>query len=129
MTARAPALRAPKPVPGGAVQFGNRGRKYGARRTEYNGRTYDSAAEARHAVELDLLCKAGKIVGWIPQAVKRIEVNGVLVCKLILDFEIKLALGRYYYDEVKGMETPIYRLKLKLLKACYPGIDVRVIKA
>lgn len=103
--------------------------KYGAHKTQYNGRMYHSAAEARHAMELDILAKAGKILGWIPQPVKRIEVNGILICKMILDFEVKLALGRYYYDEVKGHETAVYKLKLKLLKACYPDIDLRIVRA
>jgi hypothetical protein len=95
----------------------------------YAGRKYHSAVEAHQAMELDLLCKAGKILGWIPQPVKRIEVNGILVCKMILDFEVKIALGRYYYIEVKGFETAVYKLKLKLLKACYPDIDLRIVRA
>ena len=103
--------------------------KYGARKTEYAGRMYDSAAEARHAAELDIEHKAGRNIGWTPQVAKRIEVNGIFICKMILDFEVKLALGRFRYDEVKGVKTPVYRLKLKLLKACYPDIDLRIVRA
>ncbi len=102
--------------------------KYGNAITEYNGRKYHSAAEAKQAAELDILCRARKILGWIPQPVKRIEVNGHLICKMILDFEVKLESGKYYYIEVKGQETTAYRLKLKLLRACYPDIDVRIVK-
>ena len=111
------------------VRIPTKRNKYGSRITEYGGRKYHSAAEAKQAAELDLLVKAGKIVGWIPQPAKRILVNGSLICFMILDFEVKLALGRYYYIEVKGHETAVYKLKLKLLKACYPDIDLRIVRA
>ena len=41
--------------------------KFGAVRTQYNGRTYDSKVEARYAVKLDLLKSAGEIRSWIAQ--------------------------------------------------------------
>ena len=41
--------------------------KYHAEKTEYNGRLYDSKAEARVAENLDLMKHSGGIVSWMPQ--------------------------------------------------------------
>ena len=100
--------------------------KYGAKPTEYNGRRYHSAAEARQAAELDLLLKARKILDWKPQIPKRIDVNGCYICTLLIDFAVMENDGRMYYIETKGRETPVSKLKRKLLMACYQGIDYRL---
>ena len=105
--------------------------KYGARRTEYGGRKYASAAEARQAFELDVLKMAGKIVLWTAQPRIALKVNDIHVCDMVLDFKVNpvAAKGHEYYIEVKGFETAVYKLKLKLLKACYPDIDLRIVRA
>lgn len=99
--------------------------KYGARKTVYGGRTYHSAAEAKQAAELDILLKAKKIKYWQPQASRPIYVNGEYICTLLVDFYVALEDGEYWL-ETKGRETPVSKLKRKLLMACYPGIDYRI---
>lgn len=42
-------------------------RTFKATRTEYNGRLYDSKHEAKRAMQLDLLKRAGEVAWWIPQ--------------------------------------------------------------
>ncbi len=103
--------------------------KYGARKTEYGGRVYASAAEALYAMELDVMQACGKIAAWIPQPVFPIVINNHKICRMILDFEVRTVAGGRYYVEVKGMETAVYKLKLKLLRAVYSDIDLRVVKA
>lgn len=41
--------------------------KYRAKKTVYNGRIYDSAAEARVAAQLDVGVRAGTVSWWLPQ--------------------------------------------------------------
>ena len=52
------------------VTYGN---KYNAKKTEYNGRSFDSKLEASHAMELEMMKKAGKIKDYECQ--KRVEIN------------------------------------------------------
>ena len=103
--------------------------KYGNRKTVYNGIKYDSAAEAKQAFELDVLKGAGEI-DWHRQHSITLKVNDIVICRMILDFcVVDLRTERRYFIEVKGMETAVYKLKLKLLKACLPDIDLRIVRA
>lgn len=99
-----------------------------AKRTEYNGHVYHSKAEAKQASELDILVRCGKVKYWQPQASRPIHVNGQYICTLLVDFYVAPAEGGEYWLEVKGHKTEVYKLKRKLLMACYPGIDYRVVK-
>lgn len=91
----------------------------------YNGHVYHSKAEAKQAAELDLLMKCGEIVGWERQLAFPLRVRGEYICTMVIDFKVYPRRGQFYLLEVKGHETELYRLKRKLLKACYPGIDFR----
>jgi Protein of unknown function (DUF1064) len=95
----------------------------------YGGRVYHSKAEANRAAELDILKHAGKIAAWTSQVPFPIEVNGVYICTVIADFRVcpTAAKSGSWVEEIKGMETEIYKLKRKLLMACYPKLDYRVI--
>ncbi len=101
--------------------------KYGARKTMYRGLKFDSAAEAKHAMELDIRKSAGEIEDWMRQIPIHIEVNGVKICKMVLDFKVWDTQHKFHYEEVKGVETAVYKLKLKLLKALYPDINLLVV--
>jgi hypothetical protein len=105
-----------------------RGNKFNARKTVYNGRTYDSRREAQYAAELDLLLKAGKIRSWEPQFPVPLFVNQTLVGKIVIDFRVEAADGTYEWHEVKGAETPLWRLKWKLSEAIYPRTTKVVIR-
>ena len=90
---------------------------------------YHSKAEARYAAELDLMKKAGKIKDWWRQVPFPINMFGKPICKVVVDFKVLPTRGLAYYVEVKGHETEMYKLQKKLLLACYPGIDYRVVRA
>jgi hypothetical protein len=47
-------------------------RTFKAKRTEYEGVLYDSIAESRRAMELDLLQRAGKVAWWVRQVTFRL---------------------------------------------------------
>ena len=94
----------------------------------YKGMVYDSKAEALYAFKLDGLMAAGKIKAWDRQMVFPLRVEGQLICKFIVDFMVREADGSGVIYEIKGWETPEYKLKLKLFKALYPNADYRVVR-
>jgi hypothetical protein len=95
----------------------------------YNGRVYDSQAECRYAGLLDQRKRVGDIEDYWPQVPVPLKVNGVTVCKMIFDFEILHHDQTKELVDVKGVVTAVFSLKLRLLKALYPGLRVTVIPA
>jgi len=110
------------------ITIPGRKHKYGARKTEYGGQMYDSAAEANRAAELDILKRCGKIQSWERQVSFPIVVNGRHVCKFVVDFRVIESPARNFLEEIKGVETAVYKLKLKLFRACYPDLALYVVK-
>jgi hypothetical protein len=105
--------------------------KYGAQRAEYRGVVYASKAEARHAAFLDLRIKAGEVSGWTPQVRFPLVVNGTKVGAYVADFQVwgcGLPAVRWI-EEVKGFETPVWKLKRRLMAALYQNVPIRVVKA
>jgi hypothetical protein len=89
-----------------------------------NGRRYDSAKEARHATLLHALQRDGLIRDLQEQVTYRLEVNGVLVCRYRADFVYVDAVdGRVRIVDVKGVKTPEYKIKAKLMQAIH-GITI-----
>jgi len=95
------------------------GSKYGAHSTEYGGAVYHSKKEAGYAQELDLRIKAGEVKSWDRQVRISLDVNGFHICDYYLDFRVHLNDGTVEMVEVKGFETPVWRLKWKLFEAIY----------
>lgn len=98
--------------------------KYHARKTIIGGTIYASQKEAKRCEELKLLEKAGHIRNLDLQPKFPMIVNGVKVCTYIADAAYFENNARVIED-VKGVKTPVYRLKRKLLLALFPGIDHR----
>lgn len=101
--------------------------KFGNKKTEYKGDMYDSKAEARYASELDTLknarFEAERVVTYERQVRYPFEVNGVKIATYVLDFKVTYADGRVEHVDVKGMRTDVYKMKKKLMLACY-GIEI-----
>ena len=91
--------------------------KYNNKRTVYNGVAYDSNLEAEYAKKLDWRKRAGEVLSWKGQKSLHLIVNGVTVCRYIIDFEVELVDGTKEYVEVKGFETRLWKLKWDLLRA------------
>lgn len=82
--------------------------KYRIKKTEYNGRIYDSPAEARRAKELD---NDPAVAWWIPQVT--IEL-GIPEHKYKVDFLVAIKSPVFHHvcihaEDVKGFETPSFR--------------------
>lgn len=97
------------------------GNKFGAKKTEFNGRKYDSKFEAGVAQELDLRLKSGEITIIEPQF--KVEMwayreNGLPAFKVShkIDFRVRLKDGSYELIEAKGVETADYKMRRKFLE-------------
>jgi hypothetical protein len=89
--------------------------KYGAERTELNGRSYPSKKQARHAQELELAKRAGELVFYLEEVPIRLP-----GCVHRIDFVEFWADGEIRWVEVKGFDTPVGKLKRKQVEALYP---------
>ncbi|WP_395454709.1 DUF1064 domain-containing protein [Azospirillum melinis] len=101
--------------------------KYGAKRAEVDGIVFDSAAEARRWSVLKLEERAGLISGLERQVPYAITINGEHIAKWIADFRY-VRDGQTVCEDVKGVRTPVYRLKAKLVQAIH-GIRILETKA
>lgn len=97
--------------------------KYRNRKTVVDGVTFDSQKEARRYSELKLLERAGSITSLELQPRFPIVVNGVKVCKYVADFGYVDQIGSPVIEDVKGVKTPMYNLKKKLMRAVH-GIEI-----
>jgi Protein of unknown function (DUF1064) len=103
--------------------------KYGARATVTQGIRFASKAEARRYEELVLLARAGAIRELERQPAFPIRVTGRdhkvrIVCVYVADFMYRDGTaGILTVEDVKGVRTPVYKLKKKLVEAQY-GIEI-----
>lgn len=108
--------------------------KYGAKKTTIGGIRFDSRAEAKRYTELQLLQKAGVIANLQRQVA--IPLKGALGPILTptgrkatykADFVyVDLERNAEVIEDVKGFETPEYKLKRAILAA--QGITIREIR-
>ena len=102
--------------------------KFSNKWTEYNGINYQSKLEASFAEVLDWQVRAKEIKGWERQVPVKLIVNGMLICKLIVDFRVEHLDGSHEFAEVKGLELPDWKLKWKLFEAFFPEVRKRIVK-
>lgn len=96
--------------------------KYKAVKVEIDGIKFDSKKEGRRYRQLKLLEKAGEISNLSLQPRFDLIVNGAKCGFYKADFKYT-ENGKEVIEDVKGMLTPVYRLKKKLVKAIY-NIDI-----
>ena len=98
--------------------------KYGNKKVEFAGILFDSKAELRRFHELKLLERAGEITNLELQPRFDLVVEGVKCGFYKGDFRyVDTRTGKEVVEDVKGVKTPVYRLKRKLVRAIY-GVDV-----
>jgi hypothetical protein len=105
----------------------NRRSKYGNRRTMAHGREFHSKLEASCYEELLLRQVVGEIKDLQCQVPVPITVNGVTVCKWIVDFQF-IEQDRIVWRDAKGRMTDVASLKIKLAKALYPDMTIEIWK-
>lgn len=109
---------------------GKRGNKYGAKKTAFAGRTFDSKKESQRYAELLLLERGGHIGELECQPKFAIVVNDVHICFVIPDFRYRdVATGHTVIEDVKSPATAKNReflLKKKLLEVLH-DVEVRIL--
>lgn len=110
------------------LRFGN-AHKYHAVRTEVDGISFASKAEARRYSELRLLERGGEIEHLELQPRFPIIVKGQKVSVYVADFRYRDArTNSVVVEDVKGVRTALFALKAKLVKALY-GIEISEVRA
>lgn len=106
--------------------------KYGNKKVNVDGHTFDSQKEARRYKELKLMERAGKIkdLELQPQfeliPTIRTERETLYKVSYYADFRYTdTNTGGVVVEDVKGYKTDIYILKKKMLLHKYEGIDFR----
>ena len=99
------------PLPAGVADSPPKQSKYRNKRTEYNGRIYDSKREAQRAAELQLLVKSGDVAAVLEQVAFTLA-GGI---KYRADFVILGWDGTFTVEDSKGILTKEYRLKKRLM--------------
>jgi hypothetical protein len=109
--------------------------KYHARRTSVDNITFDSAAEANRYAELLILLKAGEIKDLIVhpkyEIVPYMFINDKRYRAVFYeaDFEYKTPDGKVFVEDVKGVETPLFKLKWRLANMLYPQFIFKIVRA
>lgn len=104
--------------------------KYNSRKVRIDGIHFDSQKEADYYCELKLLLKSGIIDGFCRQArfVVTAGNDETKVAEYVTDFVIFYPDKTYRIVDVKGMETEVFKLKMKSLKEKYPKINIEMEK-
>ena len=101
--------------------------KYGNKKVTVQGINFDSKWESERYLYIKSLERAGRVRNLELQVRFALEVNGQKICTYIADFryEKENANGDWetIVEDAKGVETPEFKLKKKLMKACL-GIEI-----
>ena len=110
--------------------------KYGAKRTAcQHGHSHASKREAKRCAELHLLLRAGAISGLVvePTYILNDSDGDPLImgnghkARYRPDFTY-VERGKVVAEDIKGVVVRDFPLRAALFRACYPDIELRVVK-
>ena len=107
--------------------------KYNNKKVQVDMYVFDSIAESKRYKELKLLERAGEITELTLQPKfllqEAFRKNGKIYKKIeyIGDF-MYFQDGKYIVEDVKGIQTDVFKIKHKLFEKMYPGMELRIIK-
>jgi len=91
------------------------------------GHLHASKSEARRCADLTALEAVGHITHLEQQPEYRVVIDGKLVCRYLADFRYRMAdSGLLIVEDVKGVTTPVFNLKRKLVEATHPGVVISI---
>ena len=109
-------------------------RKYGNKKIEIDGYQFDSLAEAERYKQLKLMEQAGAISDLRLQPRYELqrgftdnEGNRQRAIVYVGDFAYS-ENGKWIIEDTKGVETPVFKLKKKMMLFLYPHYRLRIIK-
>lgn len=107
--------------------------KYRNKKVIVDGEEFDSKKEGNRYKELKLLLKAGKISNLELQPRFLLQdgfkKNGKTFRKIeyIADFKY-IENGKTIVEDVKGMQTDVFKIKHKIFEKVYPNLELKIIK-
>ncbi len=103
--------------------------KYFAKKTVAMGLKFDSRWEAERWGQLKAMERAGIVTQLERQVKYELSINDVKICDYIADFRYLLeeenGLSKLVVEDAKGILTPEFKLKKKMMKAIH-GIDIHL---
>ncbi|MGI6545493.1 MAG: DUF1064 domain-containing protein [Fastidiosipilaceae bacterium] len=100
----------------------NKPSKYRNKKVEVDGHTFDSLLEAKRYEQLKILKDAGEIKGFGLQP--SFQLPGKIRYKA--DFIVSSTHG-IWVEDVKGIETQVFKNKKKLFEATYPWLPLKIL--
>lgn len=116
------------------IQAPSKKSKYGNKKTEVDGITFDSIKEAEYYQQLKLLKQAGEIkdFGLQPrfELQEGFDKNGKRYRPITYyaDFVVDNLDGTTDIIDIKGVETQVFKIKQKMFEYKYPDKNLKVIK-
>ena len=98
--------------------------KYHAKPITIDGIRFASTKEGKRYTELKLLERAGEISRLELQPRYDITINGIYCGFYKADFRFFSKKGVEVWD-VKGLPTPLYKFKKRIVEALYPGVTIQ----
>ncbi|SHN42254.1 DUF1064 domain-containing protein [Chitinophaga sp. CF418] len=108
----------------GAGRVSGRHNKYGAKKIVIDGIRFASTKEGMRYTVLRLMQRCGEITDLKLQPSFALVVDGYKIATYRADFSYYDMGGNYIVEDVKGVRTPVYRLKKKLVHALH-GIEIK----
>jgi hypothetical protein len=103
--------------------------KYFAKKTLAFGLKFDSKWESERWGQLKAMEKAGVVTQLERQIKYELSINDVKICNYIADFRYLLeeenGLSKLVVEDAKGILTPEFKLKQKMMKAIH-NIDIHL---
>lgn len=96
--------------------------KFKAKPVIDDGHHFPSKLEHRYYQHLQLLQKAGEVLFFLRQSTFHLT-EGRYIC----DFQVFYTDGYVEFIDVKGLMTPMSKLKIKQVEALYP-VTIKIIK-
>lgn len=90
--------------------------KYNAKPTVVDGIRFDSKKEAKYYCDLKLMKKAGEVLFFLRQVPIHLPGN----TKLVIDFQVFYTDGRVEFQDTKGFQTEVFKLKKRQVEEIYP---------
>lgn len=107
--------------------------KYRNKKTQVDMYVFDSIAESKRYKELELLQRVGEIQDLQLQPKfllqESFKKNGKTYRKIeyIADFKY-IENGKTIVEDVKGIQTDVFKLKHKIFEKVYPDLELRIIR-
>ena len=98
--------------------------KYRSKAVWVDGLRFDSKLEAKRWCELKVLAGLGSIKHLRRQVPFTLHVNGKKICVYKADFTYEAENGAFVVEDAKGVKTPEYKLKKKMMAAEH-GVHIR----